>query len=278
MTGPASGTILRFDQVSLRFEPDEAPALDSVTFHLDAGDSCVILGSAGSGKTVLLKCALGLLRPDSGYVRLFGEDITAMSEKRLYSLRARVGILFQEGGLFDSLTIEENVGYPLLNQPEINCPPEEVHPRVVSALRFVELGHTLDKFPSELSGGMRRRVGIARANVTEPALVLYDSPTAGLDPITAHTIMALILKERDTRNTTTVMVTHRYQDGYLLANYRYNQETGRVEAAGTDGPKNGSRTRYVVLQAGRLVFEGSQRELEAATDPYVTKFVKRVVG
>ena len=278
MTGPASGTILRFDQVSLRFEPDEAPALDSVTFHLDAGDSCVILGSAGSGKTVLLKCALGLLRPDSGCVRLFGEDITAMSEKRLYSLRARVGILFQEGGLFDSLTIEENVSYPLLNQPEINCAPEEVHPRVVSALQFVELGHTLDKFPSELSGGMRRRVGIARANVTEPALVLYDSPTAGLDPITAHTIMALILKERDTRNTTTVMVTHRYQDGYLLANYRYNQETGRVEAARTDGPKNGSHTRYLVLQAGRLVFEGSQRELEAATDPYVTKFVKRVGG
>jgi phospholipid/cholesterol/gamma-HCH transport system ATP-binding protein len=196
-----------------------------------------------------------------------------MQESRLMDLRSKVGILFQEGGLFDSLTIEENVSYPLVNHPSLGCPPEDVHPRVSEALRFVELGHTLDKFPSELSGGMRRRVGIARANVTAPPLVLYDSPTAGLDPITAFTIMSLIIKERETKQTTTLMVTHRYQDGYLLANYRYNRETDRIEpAASSDGVLP---TKYLVMRSGKLVFQGSQKELEDCPDPYVQKFVNK---
>src|SRR5439155_10224672 len=144
---------------------------------------------------------------------------------------SRMGMLFQEGALFDSMTIEENVAYPLLNQKAINCPHEEVNSRVVQALEFVELGGTLQKFPSELSGGMRRRAGIARAVVTEPPLVLYDSPTAGLDPITAHTIMALLIKERDVSHATTMMVTHRYQDGNLMANFRYNSKQGSLEPA-----------------------------------------------
>jgi phospholipid/cholesterol/gamma-HCH transport system ATP-binding protein len=265
-------TILRFEDVSLYF--DEQPALDHVSFELKAGESCVILGAAGSGKTVLLKTAIGLLKPDSGHIWLFGRDITTLPESELVDLRSRVGILFQEGALFDSLTIEENVAYPLLYQRSVRCPRDQVRSRVEAALRRVELEHTLDKYPSELSGGMRRRVGIARANVTEPPLVLYDSPTAGLDPITANTIMSLILKERDTKNTTTVIVTHRYQDGHMLANFRFNPATGKLEPVAHHEADGVSGTKFLVLRDGRLVFEGSQRQLEASTDPYVKKFVK----
>jgi len=265
-------TILRFEDVSLYF--DEQPALDHVSFELKAGESCVILGAAGSGKTVLLKTAIGLLKPDSGHIWLFGRDITTLPESELVDLRSRVGILFQEGALFDSLTIEENVAYPLLYQRSVRCPRDQVRSRVEAALRRVELEHTLDKYPSELSGGMRRRVGIARANVTEPPLVLYDSPTAGLDPITANTIMSLILKERDTKNTTTVIVTHRYQDGHMLAKFRFNPATGKLEPVAHHEADGVSGTKFLVLRDGRLVFEGSQRQLEASTDPYVKKFVK----
>jgi phospholipid/cholesterol/gamma-HCH transport system ATP-binding protein len=268
-------TVLRFENVTVSFGGEDV-ALDNVSFSVQAGESCVILGAAGSGKTVLLKTAAGLLRPDEGRVRLFGEEITQREEKELYDLRAKVGILFQEGGLFDSLTIEENVGYPLINQPAINCPEEDVRPRVEEALRFVELGHTLDKFPSELSGGMRRRVGIARANVTTPPMVLYDSPTAGLDPITAYIIMGFVVKERDTKNTTTLMVTHRYQDGFILANYRYNRDTGQIQLASSNGDGGAPPTSYLVMREGKLVFEGNQQELEASSDSYVQKFVKKL--
>lgn len=266
----ADPTVLKFQDVTVRFE--DLTALEGVSFEMRAGESCVILGSAGSGKTVLLKTALGLLRPDSGRVFVFGEDITDRPEKDLFDIRSRIGVLFQEGGLFDSLTIEENVGYPLVNQPSLACPPEEMRRRVEEALSFVELEHTLDKLPSELSGGMRRRVGIARAVVTEPRLVLYDSPTAGLDPITAFTIMTLIVKERDLKNTTTALVTHRYQDGSVLANFRYNPATASLEPGAQDRPGG---TRFLVLKEGRLVFEGNQTELEASTDPYISRFVRR---
>lgn len=263
------GPVLRFDHVTVSF--DEVRALDDVSFEVHAGESRVILGAAGSGKTVLLKTALGLIKPDRGRVWVFGHDITGMPESELFAIRARIGVLFQEGGLFDSLTIEENVGYPLENQPSLRCSPEERRRRVEEALRFVELEHTLDKYPSELSGGMRRRVGIARAVVTEPELVLYDSPTAGLDPITAYTIIALIVKERDLRNITTIMVTHRYQDAHFLAGFRWDPETGRLVPA----PPGETRTCFMVLREGRLVFEGTRAELEASRDPYLMKFVRR---
>jgi len=183
-------------------------------------------------------------------------------------------MLFQESALFDSLNIEENVSYPLLNQLSIHCPPEEVLPRVEEALKFVELEGTLEKFPSELSGGMRRRAAIARAVVTQPPLLLYDSPTAGLDPITANTIVALIVKERDLNRTTTLIVTYRYQDGNLVANFRYNPENGGLEPAGNHGGAAAPRTLFMVLREGRLVFEGPQAEIEASQDPYISKFVK----
>ena len=262
-----------FDDVNLAF--GDTPALVHVSFSMRAGETRVVLGAAGSGKTMLLKTAVGLIKPDSGHISLFGEEVTGRKESQLYELRSKVGILFQEGGLFDSLTIAENVAYPLLNQFTLHKngqapPPEEVDRRVRESLSFVELEHTLDKFPSELSGGMRRSVGIARAVGTAPQLVLYDSPTAGLDPITANTIINLILKGRDMSNTATIMVTHRYQDGHLMANFRYNPDSGKIERA----ESSQLTTRFFVMQEGRLHFEGSEAELRASTDPYVEKFAR----
>jgi phospholipid/cholesterol/gamma-HCH transport system ATP-binding protein len=278
----ATDKIICFEDVSLSF--GDTPGLDHVSFSMKPGETRVLFGAAGSGKTTLLKVALGLLKPDSGHVYVFGQEISNLKEQDLFDLRARIGILFQEGGLFDSLTISENVAYPLLNQRVLKTadstngnpattPVKSVDERVLEALTFVELSHTLEKFPSELSGGMRRRAGIARAVVTAPALLLYDSPTAGLDPITANTIIALLLKEREIRNTATIMVTHRYLDGHLMANFSYNSSSGKMERA--PHPAEESATvKFFVMNAGRLVFEGSEAELQAAQDPYVRKFLR----
>jgi phospholipid/cholesterol/gamma-HCH transport system ATP-binding protein len=266
-----------FQHVQMKF--GDAWALKDVTFALQPGETRIIFGEAGSGKTTLLKSAIGLVQPDSGSIKLFGENVTGRSENDLFPLRARAGVLFQEGGLFDSLTIRENVAYPLKNrQAAEHIDDDEVERRVRETLRFVELESTLDKFPSELSGGMRRRVGIARAIVTEPPLVLYDSPTAGLDPITANTIMALIAKERDVRHTASLIVTHRYQDGELMAKFRYNSENEELvpltESADEDFARN--RTRFFVMKEGKIVFTGTQVEIEESTDSYVKRFVRRV--
>ena len=273
---PDDSTLVRFDDVSLYF--GNTPALDRVSFQIGPGDTRIIFGAAGSGKTTLLKTALGLVKPDSGRIYLFGQDVTDFKESALYDIRSRMGILFQEGGLFDSMTGAENVAYPLVNQRALKersaSRNGNVDEKVREALRFVELEHTLDKAPSELSGGMRRRVGIARAIVTEPPLELYDSPTAGLDPITANTIINLIIKERDLHNTATIMVTHRYQDGHLMANFRYNPNSGQIEQAPHNGESSQVKTKFFVMNEGRLVFVGSQSELKASRDPYVRKFVK----
>jgi phospholipid/cholesterol/gamma-HCH transport system ATP-binding protein len=274
MAPPPGNPILRFENVTVAF--DEVEALRDVSFEAVESESRVILGAAGSGKTILLKTAMGLIKPTSGKVYAFGKDLTALRERELFEIRSRIGMLFQESALFDSLNIEENVAYPLLNQLSLKVPRAEVHNKVEEALTFVELGGTLEKFPSELSGGMRRRAAIARAVVTGPPLILYDSPTAGLDPITAHTIIALLIKERDQSHTTTLMVTHRYQDGNLIANFRYNSERGELEPAGR-GKGRRYKTTFMVLREGRLVFEGGQDELEASRDEYVGKFVKRRV-
>ncbi len=270
MTPDAKKSLLRFDKVTILFD-DDTKALDDMSFDVREGETRILLGAAGSGKTVLLKTAIGLVRPTSGTVSLMGEDITAMPEAKQFAIRRHVGMLFQESALFDSMTIAQNVAYPLLNQREGRLPREKMEPAVREALRFVELEQTLEKLPSELSGGMRRRAAIARAVVTKPPLLLYDSPTAGLDPITAHTIMALIVKERDVDNTTALVVTHRYQDGNLVANFRYNPDSGRLDPAG----KQGTNTVFMVLREGRLIFEGNQADLEASADKYISKFVKR---
>jgi len=270
--------ILRFDHVSLFFD-DDVHALDDVSFQLKKGETRILFGAAGSGKSVLLKCALGLLKPTAGVIELFGQDITTLRETELFEIRAKAGILFQESALFDSLTVRDNVAYPLENQGASKRERLEegaLEEKVREALRFVELEETLDKFPSELSGGMRRRVGIARAAVTDPPLILYDSPTAGLDPITANTIIALIVKARDTRHTTSMLVTHRYQDGHMMANYRFNSQTSEIEPAPRDSGVHES-TIFMVFQEGKLVFEGTQEELQAAGDPYVSKFKSNYV-
>jgi phospholipid/cholesterol/gamma-HCH transport system ATP-binding protein len=261
--------LLEFDHVTVAF--DELHPLEDVSFQIREGETRILMGAAGSGKTVLLKTAMGLVRPTAGRVALMGEDITERPETELFGLRSKLGMLFQESALFDSMTIAQNVAYPLLNQKAISIPRDKMESAVRDSLRFVELEQTMERYPSELSGGMRRRVAIARAVVTKPPLLLYDSPTAGLDPITAHTIMALIVKERDVDNTTAVVVTYRYQDGNLVANFRYNPDSGRLDPAGSKG----TNTIFMVLREGRLVFEGNQRELEASNDPYVGKFIKR---
>ncbi|MCZ2157353.1 MAG: ATP-binding cassette domain-containing protein [Bryobacterales bacterium] len=267
---PEPRPILEFDRVTVSF--GDTVALRELSFLVREGDSRIILGAAGSGKSVLMKTALGLIKPDEGRVKVFGEDTSKLKETQWFEVRRNLGVLFQEGGLFDSLTIEENVAYPLNNSRARKPSAAEIHSRTVEALEFVELGGTLDKVPSELSGGMRRRVGIARAMVTNPALTLYDSPTAGLDPITSYTIVALIAKERRMHNTTTMIATHRYQDGHFLANYTYNDKTHRIEPVTSDGSDTG--TRFWVMHEGRFAFEGTQSELEQTTDPYVKNFVK----
>jgi phospholipid/cholesterol/gamma-HCH transport system ATP-binding protein len=264
------GSLLRFENVGVVFA-DGTQALDGVSFEILEGETRILLGAAGSGKTVVLKAAMGLVPATTGKICLFGEDITGKPEPELFDVRSRIGMLFQESALFDSMTVAQNVAYPLLNQKAINMPREKMEPAVRDSLRFVELEQTMDLYPSELSGGMRRRVAIARAVVSKPPLLLYDSPTAGLDPITAHTIMALIIKERDVDNTAAIVVTYRYQDGNLVANFRYDPGSGRLNPVG----KTGTNTVFMVLREGRLIFEGSQAELETSADPYITKFVKR---
>lgn len=272
--------ILEFKNVSLRF--GQITALKNISLTLKPGETRILFGAAGSGKTTLLKAVIGLVPVDEGEIRLFGEDVTSRSEHDLYPLRSRSGVLFQEGGLFDSLTIGENVEYPLLNRQTEDgegdvASHEDVEKRVRDALRFVELEHTIDQFPSQVSGGMRRRVGIARAIVTEPPLVLYDSPTAGLDPITANTIMALIAKERETRNSASLIVTHRYQDGELMANFRYDPKREGLEPLNGDvgGGRSDQRTKFIVMKEGEIVFFGTREELESSEDEYVKKFVRR---
>jgi phospholipid/cholesterol/gamma-HCH transport system ATP-binding protein len=264
--------ILEFRDVSLKF--GDTWALRNVSLGLSPGETRIVFGAAGSGKTTLLKAVIGLVEVNTGAIKLFGQDVTSAQEAALFPLRARAGVLFQEGGLFDSLTVGENVEYPLLNQ-KAGLAVADVENRVREALRFVELEHTFDRFPSELSGGMRRRVGIARAIVTEPPLVLYDSPTAGLDPITANTIMALVAKERDVRNSASIIVTYRYQDGEIMSDFRYDQEHEDLVALKDHNDAAArNRTKFIVMKEGAVVFFGSKQEMEASQDQYVQRFVR----
>jgi phospholipid/cholesterol/gamma-HCH transport system ATP-binding protein len=269
-------TILEFKDVSLKF--GDTWALRNVSLRLSPGETRIVFGAAGSGKTTLLKAVIGLVDVDQGSIKLFGHDVSSSKETDLFALRRQAGVLFQEGGLFDSLSVGENVEYPLMTQANKAAgvlASVNAENRVRDALRFVELEQTFDKFPSEISGGMRRRVGIARAIVTEPPLVLYDSPTAGLDPITANTIMALVAKERDVRNSASLIVTHRYQDGEIMSDFRYDQEHEDLVRL-NDGPDAAkrARTKFIVMKEGEVVFFGTKQELEACGDEYVKKFVR----
>jgi phospholipid/cholesterol/gamma-HCH transport system ATP-binding protein len=258
--------VVRFQDVSITF--DVKPVLNDISFHVARGETRIILGPAGGGKSVLMKLANGLLRPDSGSIRIFGEEITTMPERDLFKLRAKIGMVFQESALFDSLSVEDNVAYRL---HEEHVPEKEAHTRVVEALRFVELEQAIQKFPSELSGGMRRRVSIARAIISRPDLILYDSPTGGLDPITSTTIIELVMKQRDVSHTTSLMITHRLQDAFTLAMNRFDPETGKMQPI-PDGGVDES-TKFLVLNEGRIIFDGTTHELVSSTDPWLKEYL-----
>jgi len=255
--------------VSLTFEDN--PVLKDVSFRVAAGETLVLLGVTGSGKSVLLKLILGLLKPDEGQVLVDGEDLVPLPEADLFHFRRRMGIVFQEGALFDSLSVLENVAYRLREDGEKD--EAAIERRVREVLRFVEMEEALLKMPSQLSGGMRRRVSIARAIVTKPSIMLYDSPTGGLDPVTAHTINILIAKLRDVERVASLVVTHRLADAYALAHSVYSPEKQNLVPADGDGGSPHSLTRFLVLRDGSATFWGTTEEIIASPDPYVRKFL-----
>src|ERR1700723_4538483 len=262
---PAAPVVV-FDHVSIGFEGKQV--LQDISLTVNPGDTRILLGPAGSGKSVLLKLANGLMRPDSGTITVFGEEINTMPEEQLFQLRGRIGMVFQEGALFDSLTVRDNVAYRLMEQ---KIPEAEVTRRVTEALRFVVLEQTLEKFPSQLSGGMRRRVAIARALVNRPDLLLYDSPTGGLDPITSTTIIELVMKQRDVYRTSSLLVTHRLQDAFTLAPHTFDRAQNHMVPIPNGGldPK----TNFLVLHDGHIVFDGSTHDLVHSDDPFLKEYL-----
>ena len=261
------GPVVEFKDVSIGFDGHQV--LNGVSFAVAHGETRIILGPAGGGKSVLMKLANGLMEPDSGEIRIFGKNLRELNEREMFALRAHVGMVFQESALFDSLDVEDNVAYRL---QEEHCPVEETHTRVVEALKFVELEKAIDKFPSELSGGMRRRVSIARAIVSRPDLILYDSPTGGLDPITSTTIIELVVKQRDVTQTTCLLITHRLQDAFTMATHRFNQQKGCMEPI-PDG-KIDPRTKFLILNEGKVVFDGETLELTHSEDPWIKAYLE----
>jgi phospholipid/cholesterol/gamma-HCH transport system ATP-binding protein len=255
-----------FEDVSIAFDQNEV--LKDISFQVKHGETRLLLGPAGGGKSVLLKLANGLLRPDSGRIFIFGHEITAMHENEIFELRSSVGMVFQEGALFDSMNIRDNVGFQLM---EHHVPDDEVDSRVEEALKFVELDGTMEKFPSQLSGGMRRRVAIARAIIARPSLLLYDSPTGGLDPITSTNIIALTMKQRDVYHTSSILITHRLQDAFLLATHYFDRDKNTMVALPTGEADRD--TSFMVLHEGRLVFDGSTHNLVHSDDPFLKEYL-----
>jgi phospholipid/cholesterol/gamma-HCH transport system ATP-binding protein len=270
--GAGFGPAITFEDVWVGF--DEGQVLRGVTFQVQERETLILMGETGTGKTLTLKMAAGLLAPNSGSVIVLGKEVSEMRELELLTFRQKVGFVFQEGALFDSMSVAENVAYRLREE---RVDEGEIESRVLEVLRFVELEHTLDQFPSELSGGMRRRVSIARALVNYPPIVLYDSPTAGLDPVTSQTIITLILRLRDVYGVTALLATQRLQDGFALANFHFDPETKRVVPNAKNGnaaaTANAARTRFVVYKDGGIYFEGEPSELANTEDPYLKRFL-----
>jgi len=288
MSAPNEPVIL-FHDVRIGF--DEGEVLRGISFQVAPRETLVLVGETGAGKTLLLKLAAGLLRPSTGRIRVLGREITAMAEEELLDFRREIGFVFQEGALFDSLTVAENLGFRLREE---GVEEEEIERRAREVLRFVEMEPAIGKLPSELSGGMRRRVSIARALITAPHIVLYDSPTAGLDPVTSQTIINLILRLRDTQGVASMMATHRLQDAFGLANYAFDAERNAVVPASKDGrgrarglSQNGDRpgglsyegagaspsTRILVLRDGEIYFQGEQQDILDSEDKYLKRFL-----
>lgn len=260
--------VIVFEDVHLAFEDNQV--LRGVSFHLPLGETKALFGAAGSGKSTILKLALGLLPPDAGRITVFGNEVTQMREQDLFPLRGRLGMVFQESALFDSLTVCENVAFRLMEEHGIY--DEEIDRRVREALRFVELEHTLEMFPSELSGGMRRRVAIARAVITHPELLLYDSPTGGLDPVTSNTIIELIMKQRDVYKTSSLLVSHRLQDAFTMATHQFDKQTNTLRAL-PRGQYCDIPMSFLVLRDGKVIFDGDIRQLAHTKDEYIREYI-----
>ena len=263
------GPIVVFDKVSLAF--DDKVILRDVSFTLITGRTKIILGASGAGKSTILKLILGLLKPDSGVIWVNGERVDTMSELEMMKVRADLGMVFQEGALFDSLTVAENVGYKLYE--ETDMPPHLVRARVEEVLGFIGLGEYIDRMPSELSGGQRRRVAIARAMAAKPRILLYDEPTTGLDPITASTVDDEIIKLRDLENVSSIVVTHQLRDAFYVATHEaVRRDDGLMRIAPADENKS-EEAEFIMLKDGGIAFEGHAAELRASRDPYLQTFL-----
>jgi phospholipid/cholesterol/gamma-HCH transport system ATP-binding protein len=265
---PSSGDAVAFENVELAF--GRRVVLEGISFRLNRGETKAIFGVAGSGKSTILKLALGLLKPDAGRIWVLGEEITGMSEDQLFELRRRVGIVFQESALFDSLTVRENVAFRLLEEGKAS--EEEIEERVREALSFVELEKTVDLFPSELSGGMRRRVAIARTIITHPEVLLYDSPTGGLDPVTSNTIIELVVKQRDVYRISSLLVTHRLQDAFTMGTHYFDRKENKMKPLPPD-----SRAEvpmgFLILRDGHIIFDGDLEGLRNTRDEYIREYI-----
>jgi phospholipid/cholesterol/gamma-HCH transport system ATP-binding protein len=263
-----SKPVIDFRDVHLGFP--EGDVLRGISFTAKHRETIILLGETGTGKTLTLKLAVGLMCADSGEIDVLGQRVSGTPERDLLEFRRNLGFVFQEGALFDSLTVGENVAYRLIEDGETE---ETFLPKVEEILRFVELEHTINMLPSELSGGMRRRVSIARALINRPKIVLYDSPTAGLDPVTSQTIITLILRLRDVFGVTALLATHRLQDGFALANFHFDPKSKRVNRDQVSETQNPIVTRFLVLRDGKIYFEGYPEELLATKDPYLQRFL-----
>lgn len=266
-TQEPAGPVIVFKDVFLAY--DTKVVLDGISFHLDHGSTKAIFGVAGSGKSTILKLALGLMKPDSGDIRVLGQDVTCMKEEDLFDLRRKIGMVFQESALFDSLTVRDNVAFRLMEE---HLPEDQVERRVREALSFVELERTIDMSPGELSGGMRRRVAIARAIIAEPEIILYDSPTGGLDPVTSNTIIELIVKQRDVYKTSSLLVTHRLQDAFTMASHCFDTKSNRMVPLprGTHGEVP---MAFLILKDGKVIFDGDVEELAHSRDEYIREYI-----
>ena len=268
ITSADSAPAIVFEDVALAFAENEV--LRGVSFRLARGETKALFGVAGSGKSLILKLVLGLIRPDFGRILVLGQDVTQMREKDLFEFRGKIGMVFQESALFDSLTVRENVAYRLMEEHGLY--DENIDHRVREALRFVELEHTLDLDPAELSGGMRRRVAIARALITQPELLLYDSPTGGLDPVTSNTIIELIVKQRDVYKTSALLVTHRLQDAFTMATHQFDKQANRM-APLPPGQRCEVPMSFLILRDGRVIFDGDMKELAGTQDEYIRAYI-----
>ncbi len=266
--GPGSPMVV-FDKVSLAF--DDKVILREVSFTLIKGHTKIILGASGAGTSTILKLILGLLKPDSGVIWVNGERVDDMTEHQMMKVRADLGMVFQEGALFDSLSVAENVGYKLYEESDM--PHDQVRQRVESVLGFIGLAEYIDRMPSELSGGQRRRVAIARAMAAKPRVLLYDEPTTGLDPITATTVDDEILKLRDLENVSSIVVTHQLRDAFYVATHEaVRGDDGVIRISPADEDKS-EEAEFIMLRDGRVSFEGHAAELRVSSDPYLKTFL-----